>query len=131
MGKQWTTNRLTIVALAAAVLLSGCGTTDKVGNWLRGKDKAGADDATIIGAPDAGIGNQLFSYEVQGCLGAYEASQGFSGRFQEYLRALCDTLAEKHAVRVIVTGEGRVNFIRFEVLLLYLGWGQGEDSVGD
>lgn len=39
--------------MAATVLLSGCSTTDKVGNWLRGKDEVGPNDSVIIGAPDA------------------------------------------------------------------------------
>lgn len=41
-----------MVAFAMAVLLSGCGTTEKVTGWLRGDDKSAGGDAAIIGAPD-------------------------------------------------------------------------------
>jgi hypothetical protein len=40
-------------ALAASLLLSGCGTTTKVSEWLRGDDSGGDSEAVIIGAPDA------------------------------------------------------------------------------
>jgi len=40
-------------ALAAIVLLSACGTTARVGDWLRGGDEGGSSEAAIIGAPDA------------------------------------------------------------------------------
>jgi protein-disulfide isomerase len=53
MDKERTTTRLVLVAVATAVLLSGCGTTNKVGNWLRGKDDTGPNDSVIIGAPNA------------------------------------------------------------------------------
>jgi hypothetical protein len=39
-------------AIAAALLLSGCGTTAKVSEWLRGSDDD-SGEAVIIGAPDA------------------------------------------------------------------------------
>lgn len=42
------------IALAAtSTLLSGCGTTGKVGDWLRGKGADSGDEAAIIGAPSA------------------------------------------------------------------------------
>ena len=47
MVEQGTTNRFAIVALATAVLLSGCGTTEKVGDWLRGKDNTPVHDQTL------------------------------------------------------------------------------------
>jgi hypothetical protein len=53
MDKERTTNRVVLVAAATAVLLSGCGTTEKLGNWLRGADGTGTDESVIIGAPDA------------------------------------------------------------------------------
>lgn len=53
MDKERTTTRVALVAVATAVLLSGCGTTEKVGDWLRGKDDSGPTEAVIIGAPDA------------------------------------------------------------------------------
>jgi hypothetical protein len=37
----------------AALLMSGCGTTAKVSEWLRGDRDSGDDEAVIIGAPDA------------------------------------------------------------------------------
>ena len=46
------TTRVVVVAFATAVLLSGCGTTEKVTGWLRGGDSSADDDAVIIGAPD-------------------------------------------------------------------------------
>ena len=39
--------------MAAMMLASGCGTTAKVGEWLRGDSDAGAAETVIIGAPDA------------------------------------------------------------------------------
>lgn len=38
---------------AASLVLSGCGTTGKLGDWIRGKDATPGDEATIIGAPSA------------------------------------------------------------------------------
>lgn len=40
-------------AIAAVLLLSGCGTTAKVSEWLRGGSDDTSDEAVIIGAPDA------------------------------------------------------------------------------
>ncbi|MEJ2257941.1 MAG: hypothetical protein P8X98_13250 [Woeseiaceae bacterium] len=42
-----------ILALATTALLSGCGATSKLGDWLRGGDESATSDAVIIGAPDA------------------------------------------------------------------------------
>jgi hypothetical protein len=39
--------------MAALLLASGCGTTAKVGEWLRGDGDSGAAETVIIGAPDA------------------------------------------------------------------------------
>ncbi len=52
MLRDRTTTRVVIVAFATGILLSGCGTTEKVTGWLRGNDKSPDDDAVIIGAPD-------------------------------------------------------------------------------
>ncbi len=41
-----------LLALVAAFVLSGCGTTARLGDWLRGGD-SDAEEAIIIGAPDA------------------------------------------------------------------------------
>lgn len=52
-------NRITIgfvrvMALMVAVsLVSGCGTTSKATDWLRGNNKSDTDEAVILGAPDA------------------------------------------------------------------------------
>ena len=53
MDRERTTTRLVMVAMATAVLVSGCGTTEKVGDWLRGEDNSNENEAVIIGAPDA------------------------------------------------------------------------------
>ena len=43
-----------IAAIAAAsLLLSACGTTAKVSEWLTGKNTGDTDEAVILGAPDA------------------------------------------------------------------------------
>ena len=43
-----------IAAVAAAsLLLSACGTTERLGGWLAGKDAGDTDEAVILGAPDA------------------------------------------------------------------------------
>lgn len=52
MLRDRTTTQVVMVAFAMAVLLSGCGTTEKVTGWLRGDDKSAGGDAAIIGAPD-------------------------------------------------------------------------------
>jgi hypothetical protein len=53
MDKTKTTTRVAITLTAASLLLSGCGTTSKVGDWFRGKDTNPGDEAAIIGAPSA------------------------------------------------------------------------------
>jgi hypothetical protein len=53
MGRHGTSTRTTAAALAAAVLLSGCGTTGTISDWFRGDGRADGGDATVIGAPDA------------------------------------------------------------------------------
>ena len=53
MDKTRTTTRVAITLAAAGLLLSGCGTTSKVGDWFRGKDSSSGDEAAIIGAPSA------------------------------------------------------------------------------
>jgi hypothetical protein len=53
MDKTRTTTRVAITLTAASLLLSGCGTTGKVGDWFRGKDTDAGDEAAIIGAPSA------------------------------------------------------------------------------
>jgi hypothetical protein len=42
-----------LLALAVTALLSGCGTTSRIGDWLRGDDESATNDAAIVGAPDA------------------------------------------------------------------------------
>ena len=42
-----------VTALAATLLLSGCGMTAKVGDWFRGDGDGEYSGAVIIGAPDA------------------------------------------------------------------------------
>ena len=53
MDKTRTTTRVAITLAATCLCLSGCGTTGKVGDWLRGKDTDTSDEAAIIGAPSA------------------------------------------------------------------------------
>jgi hypothetical protein len=53
MVKDRATTQAIAVALATAVLLSGCGTTTRMSEWLRGSGASGNDEAVIIGAPDA------------------------------------------------------------------------------
>lgn len=53
MDRRSTTSRFALLATTAALLLSGCGTTEKVGGWLRGSGGSDTNDAVIIGAPDA------------------------------------------------------------------------------
>ena len=53
MDKTRTTTRVAITLAATSLLLSGCGTTNKVGDWIRGKDADAGDEASIIGAPSA------------------------------------------------------------------------------
>lgn len=48
-----TTSGTWLIALATVLLLSGCGTTARVSEWLRGDDDKAGDEAVIIGAPDA------------------------------------------------------------------------------
>ena len=52
MDRGNTTRRLVIAVAATSLLLSGCGTTGKVGDWLRGGDED-PGETVIIGAPDA------------------------------------------------------------------------------
>ena len=47
------TTRILLLALATLVLLSGCGTTARISDWLSGDDEGASDEAVIIGAPDA------------------------------------------------------------------------------
>jgi len=44
--------RATVITVVMA-LLSGCGTTSKATDWLRGRSVANADEAIILGAPNA------------------------------------------------------------------------------
>jgi hypothetical protein len=53
MDKTRTTTRVAITLAATSLLLSGCGTTSKVGDWFRGKPTDTGDEAAIIGAPSA------------------------------------------------------------------------------
>ena len=53
MHKLRMTTRICLLALATLVLLSGCGTTARISDWLSGDDKGASDEAVIIGAPDA------------------------------------------------------------------------------
>jgi hypothetical protein len=53
MDKTRTTTRIAITLAVAGLFLSGCGTTNKVGDWFRGKDTSTGDEAAIIGAPSA------------------------------------------------------------------------------
>ena len=53
MDKARITTRIAITLVAASVCLSGCSTTSKVGDWFRGKDPGGSDEAAVIGAPSA------------------------------------------------------------------------------
>ena len=54
MGNARTSTRTLAAGVMAAVLLvSGCGTTAQVGEWLRGDSDSGGGEAVIIGAPDA------------------------------------------------------------------------------
>ena len=52
MDKVRTTTGVVMAAFAAVVLLSGCGTTEKVSGWLRGDNIAPDEESVIIGAPD-------------------------------------------------------------------------------
>ncbi len=52
MDRGNTARRLVIAVAATSLLLSGCGTTGKVGEWLRGGDED-PGEVVIIGAPDA------------------------------------------------------------------------------
>jgi hypothetical protein len=47
------TTRISLLAFATLVLLSGCGTTARISDWLSGDDEGASDEAVIIGAPDA------------------------------------------------------------------------------
>lgn len=42
-----------LLVLATVLVVSGCGTTARVSEWLRGDDDKAGDEAVIIGAPDA------------------------------------------------------------------------------
>ena len=53
MHKLRMTTRICLLALATLVLLSGCGTTARISDWLSGDDESASDEAVIIGAPDA------------------------------------------------------------------------------
>ena len=53
MDRARTTTRIAAAALAAGLLLSGCGTTEKVSGWFRGDGVSDSGSAVIIGAPDA------------------------------------------------------------------------------
>lgn len=53
MGNERTSTRAIAAAMAAALLLSGCGTTAKISEWLRGDGGSDSAEAVIIGAPDA------------------------------------------------------------------------------
>lgn len=44
---------MAITLAAASLILSGCGTTGRLGDWIRGKGADAGDDAAIIGAPSA------------------------------------------------------------------------------
>lgn len=44
---------MAIALAAASLVLSGCGTTGKLGDWIRGKDADAGGEATIPGAPSA------------------------------------------------------------------------------
>lgn len=53
MLRTKTTIPIAAAALAAAVVLSGCGATASMSDWLRGDGNGDGGDAVIIGAPDA------------------------------------------------------------------------------
>ena len=53
MDKARTTIRLAITLAAASLFLSGCSTTEKIADWIRGKGADGGSGSTIIGAPSA------------------------------------------------------------------------------
>jgi hypothetical protein len=55
MDKARTTTRVAIALAAASLFLSGCGTTSKVSDWIRGKNGDAGDEAAIIGAPSADV----------------------------------------------------------------------------
>lgn len=60
------------------------------------------------------ISNTQFSEDVQGQAGPYEASQGFSQRFNEFLRQQCETLVERHGIQgkpVLEIGCGSGDFL--------------------
>jgi hypothetical protein len=47
------TTRSSLLAVATLILLSGCGTTARISDWLSGDDENASDEAVVIGAPDA------------------------------------------------------------------------------
>jgi hypothetical protein len=53
MPETKTKTRIAVLALATTMLLSGCGTASRFGDWLRGGDQSDPNDGVIIGAPDA------------------------------------------------------------------------------
>lgn len=55
MDKRTITKRLTGVTVLGVIvsLASGCATTSKATDWLRGRGDASVDEAVILGAPDA------------------------------------------------------------------------------
>jgi predicted small secreted protein len=55
MLERRSTARITGIAAvaAASLLLSACGTTERLSGWLTGKDRSETDEAVVLGAPDA------------------------------------------------------------------------------
>jgi hypothetical protein len=53
MGRNRASTRTTAAAVAAAALLSGCGTTATISDWFRGDGSGDGRDTAVIGAPDA------------------------------------------------------------------------------
>jgi len=53
MDETRTTTRVAVTLAAVSLALSGCSTTGKVGDWIRGKGGDTGDEAVIIGAPSA------------------------------------------------------------------------------
>ena len=53
MHKTRMTTRSVLLALATLMVLSGCGTTARISDWLSRDDESAGDEAVIIGAPDA------------------------------------------------------------------------------
>ena len=53
MDKASTTIRAAITLAAASLFLSACSTTEKIGDWIRGKSAGSGNRSAIIGAPSA------------------------------------------------------------------------------